>query len=326
MPVYNAEKYVKQALESILAQSYSNLEILVIDDGSTDQSLAVIERIIDPRVAVIRNPVNKGLIATLNSGLERAGGKYIARMDADDLAHCDRIAKQVNFLEANAETGVVGTAYQELTEQGPDKKVQFLSSDDEIRTVLLFNSSLAHPTVMFRTSVLRDHAVAYDREFRHAEDYEMWVRLTQYTKLANLPDVLLQYRVHPAQVSRTASVGLHDTAVKVRAKVLERLGIHPTENEIALHNALGSGQTLSGTDALHDAEMWLRKLIRANEQSRYAEPAVFNAYLSGIFQDICARASVGLRGYRYYFASPLAQYRPTNFMLNTKFLIKCLIR
>ena len=173
IPCYNCEKYVEEAVMSIIKQTYSNLEILVIDDGSTDNTKTILQRLAqkDSRIRYIKNEENLKLIKTLNKGLDLCNGKYIARMDADDISLLTRIEKQVDFLETHPEIGVVGTYIQIF---GVRESVWKMDTKDKyIRAHLFCNSSFAHPSVMMRTSILRDNHLYYNTDYPHAEDYKL---------------------------------------------------------------------------------------------------------------------------------------------------------
>ena len=144
MPVYNAEKYVKQAIQSILDQTYKSFELLIINDGSVDGSAHIIKSFQDPRIRFIENEKNLGLIATLNKGFDLSKGKYVARMDADDVAMPKRLKSQVAYMESHPEIGVYGSAYADLKDNITGKTTVFLQDHDSLKTILLFNSCMAH--------------------------------------------------------------------------------------------------------------------------------------------------------------------------------------
>ena len=220
IPCYNCEEYVEEAVMSIIKQTYSNLEILVIDDGSTDNTKTILQRLAqkDSRIRYIKNEENLKLIKTLNKGLDLCNGKYIARMDADDISLPTRIEKQVNFLETHPEIGVVGTYIQIF---GVRKSVWKMDTKDKyIRAHLFCNSSFAHPSVMMRTSILRDNHLYYNTDYPHAEDYKLWCDIAQYTKLANIPEILLFYRINENQVSNKYNKEQKETAQRIREEYI----------------------------------------------------------------------------------------------------------
>jgi glycosyltransferase involved in cell wall biosynthesis len=209
MPVYNEERYVSEAIESILTQTFTNFEFIIIDDGSTDGTPAILTEYArqDPRIIILRNETNQGLIAALNRGLEAARGQYIARMDADDVSLPERLARQVAYLDQHPEVGVLGTnvayidAEGRLLNEGRPKDPQPLSPA-MLQWLLLWRCAIYHPTVMLRQSILAETGLAYDPAFRHAEDRDLWTRLAPYTIIASLPEVLVYYRVLSTSVCR----------------------------------------------------------------------------------------------------------------------------
>lgn len=194
MPVYNADKYVAEAIESILNQTYQNFEFLIINDGSTDESEKIIQEFHDSRIVYVRNDRNMRLVATLNKGIKMARGKYIMRMDADDISVCDRMELQVSYMEAHPEVGVCGSflsvfgdSIKPYTSFRPEK-------DEDIRSSLLVSNSIGHPNVMIRKSVMVDNGILYDEKFYRMEDWGLWVSLMQYCKFYNIQSSLLHYR------------------------------------------------------------------------------------------------------------------------------------
>ena len=219
MPVFNGEKYLKAAIESIFKQTYTNFEFIIINDGSTDDSEAIIQTYDDSRIIYIKNPKNYKLIKTLNIGFSLAKGRYIARMDADDISHPDRLQKQVQFLEKNEEYGLVGSGVNLLN--GENKSQLLYHADHEsLKFALAFYCPFIHPSVMIRKSIVEHMEVVFDERFVHAEDYELWTRLAFTTKMANLPEYLLDYRVHDAQISSQHSVFQTELADEIRRKYL----------------------------------------------------------------------------------------------------------
>ena len=205
LPCYNAEMYIEESVYSILNQTYKNIECIVIDDASTDQTCALVERIAahDVRVKLFRKEQNTGYTESLNMGLKLARGKYIARMDADDLAMPERLEKQVAYMEANPDCVVCGTAYK-LHHNG--FAIYPPVSHHEIMLGMMYGNVFCHPSILMRTSVLAENELLYDTNYEPSEDYDMWVRLSRYGKLANLPDVLLSYRLHLSSVSSSRSL------------------------------------------------------------------------------------------------------------------------
>lgn len=198
MAVYNAEKFLSQAIESILSQSFENFEFIIVDDGSTDTSWNIILKYkkTDDRIRSIQLEKNQGVAAASNAGLEVAKGKYIARMDSDDISLPDRLTKQVDFLESNSGVGILGGQMRYMNEAGKLLGVLPAIQDDlAIHWYFMFKSPFHNPTVMFRKSLLERYGLQYDATVRYGEDYGLWSRFLLITQGENLEQVLLYYRL-----------------------------------------------------------------------------------------------------------------------------------
>jgi glycosyltransferase involved in cell wall biosynthesis len=231
LTVHNGERFLAEAMKSILNQSYSDLELIVIDDGSTDRSRAILEgyRRSDDRVRYFRER-NLGIGASLNKACEFSGGEYIAIMDHDDIAFPDRISKEVTFLDNHPTVALVGGAIAYVDERG--KPTGFIvrnpTRDEDIKRTLLVGSCIAHPTVMMRREVF--HAVnGYRKAFSRAQDYDLWLRLAERFELANLPESIIYYRIHPNQgsIRYAEHQAMCSVAAQASAKIRRRTGRDP---------------------------------------------------------------------------------------------------
>jgi glycosyltransferase involved in cell wall biosynthesis len=203
MSVHNDLRFLPAAVESILAQAFEDFEFLIVDDGSNDGCSEYLHALRDERVHVLTNSANIGLTRSLNRGLDVAGGKYIARMDADDISEPERIALQVSFLEEHSHVGLLGTGRLLIDEAGEIiASAAATSGRFEVRRKMLLGNAFAHPTVMMRRDVLECRRLRYDETFQTAQDYELWVRLLARTAGDNLPDPLVRYRIRDG-ISRT---------------------------------------------------------------------------------------------------------------------------
>ncbi len=205
LPVYNGEAYLSEAIESILNQTFRDFEAIIIDDGSKDGSLAILEEIAarDPRVRVVSRE-NRGLVATLNQGIELARAPLIARMDADDISLPERFEKQVAYMDAHPECVALGTFVTFVDPRGrPLSDTWFQqSTHEEIdgSHIRAERCQLCHPSTMIRTEAIRSVG-GYRDAFVSAEDFDLWLRLGELGNLENLPEILLYYRQHPLQVT-----------------------------------------------------------------------------------------------------------------------------
>lgn len=239
MPVYNGEKYLKEAIDSILKQTFSDFELLLINDGSTDSTEAIIKSYDDVRMIYIKNEKNLGLIKTLNKGLDLAKGEFIARMDQDDIALPTRFEKQINIFHKNPDIGVCGTWFTCFGEGIKEKTLQHPVNSESIKINLLGRSSLGHPTVMLRKSAMEN--LRYDENYQSAEDYEFWVSLSRVTRLYNIPESLLKYRVHQTNISVVENSLQSQTAKKIIGDQLLYLGIENSDINIRFCETLFGG-------------------------------------------------------------------------------------
>ncbi len=203
MAVYNGEKYLKEAVESILNQTFRDFEFLIVDDGSTDETLKILEEYgeRDERIRVIRNSENIGLTKSLNKAIKLAKGKYIARMDADDVSLPERLEKQLAFMEKNPEVGLLGTACYEINSKGEIVGDKFHpSSDKELKKTLIKRNPFSHPSVMLRREVF-DRVGLYQESIPLAQDHELWFRVVRDYKAANLLFPLVMRRYSPNAIS-----------------------------------------------------------------------------------------------------------------------------
>jgi glycosyltransferase involved in cell wall biosynthesis len=275
LPVYEGAAHVREAIDSILTQTLRDVELLVLDDGSTDGTAAILDDYTgrDRRIRVEHLP-HRGLVPTLNHGLSTARGHFVARMDADDVSLRERLDRQVAFMNARPDVGLCGAWVSVSSATRANGYVWRTPPDhDRIRCTLLFESALAHPTAMWR----RDDAGAalrYDPAYPHAEDYELWVRAAHQTRLANIPAVLLHLRIHPGQVTSRFHDELVASARRVRERQLADLGIAPTDAERDLHEAVSVPVVSATPGDLRRADRWLRRLGEANRATAaYPEPA-----------------------------------------------------
>jgi len=223
MPARDAGPFIGEAVDSILSQSFGDLELIVVDDGSTDDSAALVERraAADPRVRLMRQAA-AGVVAALNRGCAGARGEYIARMDADDVARPERLQRQVAFLDRHPGIAVVGSGLQFLGDAGPLPRLLHLPvSPAAVRAALDADCCIAHPTVLMRRTVYAATG-GYRAAFLHAEDYDLWLRIAERHDLANLDEPLLLHRLHRGQVSLTGLTQQVLSALAARAAARAR--------------------------------------------------------------------------------------------------------
>jgi len=204
MAAHNGERFLREAVDSILGQTFPDFEFVIVDDASTDGTAEIIAEYAacDRRISVLGNDANLGLSRSLNRGLDVARGEYVARTDHDDVALPQRFERQVAFLERHRDVGILGTKSWLTDTKGAIRGGSSLMplDDLQIRWSTMFQSPIHHPTVMLRRDVLERHHLRYDDAWE-AQDYHLWVRMLRYTRAANLPVRLMKYRVHGANLT-----------------------------------------------------------------------------------------------------------------------------
>jgi glycosyltransferase involved in cell wall biosynthesis len=261
MSVHNDERFLREAVDSILAQTFADFELLAIDDGSADESGAILNSYRDPRVRIATNEANLGLTRSLNIGLDRATGEFIARMDADDVAERNRLQRQIDFLDVHPDVGLLGTGRTLIDESGNTIAAASATSGSlRVLWKMLLGNGFAHPTVVLRRSVLERHRLRYDESFTTAQDYELWVRMLAHTRGDNIPDPLVRYRVRGGSISGTrksAQLANHDRiALQAMRTILPEFGI----DDVAVRQLRGRFGGLSVRDESMDPAdpYWLR--------------------------------------------------------------------
>lgn len=220
MPVYNAEAYLQESIESILDQTFTDFEFIIIDGCSTDKSYEIIKQYEtkDCRIVAIRTCENLKLIETLNLGIKIAKGKYIARMDADDISLSNRLRKQFDYMESNHGIGISGGTMQIVDKKGAViGQRRYHLKDEEIRKNIFRYSPFSHPLIIIRRSVL-DKAGFYDPKYNDAEDYELYFRIGRHSKFGNLADILIKYRVHEKSVTISKIQKMEARTLEIRRK------------------------------------------------------------------------------------------------------------
>lgn len=279
MPIYNAERYVEEALSSIINQTYKNLEIIIVNDCSSDSSMRIIGQMDDPRIIIINNKTNLGVAASLNRGFMEARGNYIARMDSDDIAELDRISLQVNYMEENPNVVVCGTAIRFI---GNKKGTRiFQNQYKRILVDLMFQCALCHPTVMLRRKILIDNGLNYEEDFEKAEDYRLWTRCSQYGAIGNIEDVGLNYRVHDSQVSNVYKKKQDKASDIIRKEYLEAYKVYLSEKEVSVFNKMCNNNRINTLEISLCLSL-IKKIIRSLKDNNNFDTLYMIYALSGL--------------------------------------------
>lgn len=278
MPIYNSAKYLNESIESVINQTYKNWELLAINEyGSNDGSADIIREYEkkDLRIRLVQNEVKLGLAESLNKGFRLAKGEYLARLDADDLAHEERFEKQLQYMEEHKNIGICGS-YQHHFGVGTDWTHKTPITPDECRASLLFGCDICHSTLMLRKSTVLNNNLFYNNNYL-AEDYELWTRAVNVSDFANIPEVLGEYRVGEDNITNEKKEGLNIESGRIVAEQLERnLGYVLPKNK--WYYFQGWKNPIDDTDnerdqILADIELVLRRIVDINEKRKYYNQA-----------------------------------------------------
>lgn len=303
LPVRDGERSVGDAISSILQQSFDDLELIVLDDGSVDDSVSIASSFRDDRVRVASYP-GRGLPATLNAGILLARGRFVARMDADDLSLPGRLEKQVRLLEGDPSITACGVWTETF---GSVRQIWRYPADHEAaKATLLFRTPFVHPSAMVRRDVLIDGELRYDEELMSAsEDWDLWLRVARRGKLANVPEVLFRYRIRAAGDPSRDREKWRDASVVAR-RALEAFGLTPNEEEVELHLNVAHADPAREPDFLERAEEWLLRVRRINKESGWCSAGAMDILTTDLWGALCvAAASRGVRTLPHFRKSPL---------------------
>ena len=282
-PVLNGKKYIREAIDSVLNQSYSDFEFIIVNDGSTDKTGEIVQSIQDDRIRYIELPENKGNCYAANVALKEAKGTYAVRLDADDIMLPNRLDSQLKFMDAHPDLVASGGGLQILNgEQLTEQQWQYMLDDKKIRPQFLFKSGVMQPTSIVRLSSIREHDVYYDESNAHsyAEDFDFFYRLSKHGKLGNIDDVLIYYRRHEGNITKK----LKDKAAQLKQGNFERvlidMGFAQSEINMEMHLALtGYLPESVSSDFVHRIFDWIESLKAKNKETEFFHQPALNATL-----------------------------------------------
>lgn len=312
IPTYNRAHYVGDAIRSILAQTFGDFELIVVDDGSTDRTAAVVGAVEDRRLRLVRHEQNRGIPHARNTGLDQARGEFIAWLDSDDVARPDRLQAQLGYLREHARVAMVGSCAGKLRADGRRRwgaRVPPLSPAD-VGAWLLFRSPFQQSSVMGRSLVLRGYR--YRAKYPVCEDIDMFLQLHRSHRIENLPRVLIDRRIHKDQTIRVRRLDMSRYKMELLELPLQELGMSFSDEELRRHTRLAAGawdNAPPDRDFLTWAEVWMRSMRRANDGSGRVDAAGLRLATSVFWLRACVAAapSVGvLRALATFATSPLS--------------------
>lgn len=289
MPVYNGEKYLREAIESITSQVFKDFEFLIIDDGSTDKSKDVIKQYKDKRIVFIENKINLGLVATLNKGLMIAKGQYIARMDQDDISLPERFKDQVAFMDKHPDVGVCGTWIKFFGDA--ENIIEYPTNNDTIKSHLFFYNALAHPTVIIRSNFFKKYNLKYKKNA--AEDYDLWQRCSFLFRIHNIPKVLLMYRISSKSYTQTYKSKMGETLNEIYSqKLLELKMRHVDDDILEIHKKIGNKIPLENETDVLKAIRHLSILRKNNKKFKVYPEKEFKKIIDKLVLTTCLGARI----------------------------------
>lgn len=293
MPAYNAEKYIAEAIDSILNQTFADFDFIIIDDCSSDRTAEIVKSYTDPRIRFYQNEHNMGVAATLNRGLDLATGEYIARMDSDDISYPERFEKQFDFMENNPEIAVLGAGIQMFSAKIGERL--FSESYNELKIDLLFASCFAHPAVMLRSKYFGNGKLEYDLSFNKMEDFDLWDRTAIVYPIASFPEVLLKYRIHPNQITQNYDDEYKKQLQMLKIRQISRLGLDNTASEFESYFSFCEGKFDTSSDNIYSLARFFNLIEEKNKSvSLYNEvllKSTFKSIIKGLIEKLPLKES-----------------------------------
>ena len=276
LPVYNCEKYIYEAVDSILNQTFTDFELLIVDDFSTDSTVLILESFKDSRIQLFKKEKNTGYTNSLNYAISIAKGEYIARMDGDDICLPQRFEKQVNFLDCHPDVILCGSAVQIIDS---DTILRLPTNHDEIKVKLCFATSFCHPSVMGKAIVFKENL--YDVKLEPAEDYDLWTRLVFKGQLANLDEILLMYRIHEEQVSLLRSEYQTTVGYSSQFRMFEPIINYEDDIYSKMHIAFKKQEHYSKED-LKKSLLLFKTIQKGNSKNKVYSTTLFEDKLKNV--------------------------------------------
>ncbi|RPI74230.1 MAG: glycosyltransferase family 2 protein [Ignavibacteriales bacterium] len=282
MPVYNTGKFVAEAIHSILLQTLNDFELIIVNDGSTDNSLEVIRSFKDRRIKLIHNGTNAGNCSARNKGHAIATGKYLCAMDSDDVSTLNRLERQFLFMEDNPEVGLSGGGFR-IYEREED--IFFMETDyQDIKVMLLRSFCFRHSALIFRHSLLKKYNLRYNERYKLAQDYDLVVICARYFPITNIPVDLYHYRIHDNQISWKYRAAQMSAVDEIRLEQLKFIGIIPKDDELKLHLNLLNKIPIEFKEngIIHK---WIDKILSANKLKNYYHPEKLKLFFDALMTE-----------------------------------------
>ena len=290
MTAYNAEKFIGHSIQSILNQTHQDFELIIINDGSNDNTKKVIETFNDPRINYFENKKNSGIVFSRNRGLELAKGNFIAMLDSDDLAYPEKFEKQIAFLEQNKDFGMLGSWAMFIDEEGNrlPGNWKLKAPPEMIPAIMLFKNYFLQSAVLYRKSCISQFS--FREGFDILEDYLIWLEIIKKYKAWNLQEYLIDYRVHGGGVTKMHQQEKLEKEKKVFQIQFNHLGIEATEQEMELHLLIRDDKPITELETLKSIEKWLLKIQDKNNEQKIYNQKMLGKVLFNRWLKVCVKA------------------------------------
>jgi glycosyltransferase involved in cell wall biosynthesis len=329
MPVYNGEKHLREAVESILNQTFNDFEFLIINDGSQDKSSEIIKSYKDPRITFLENPKNLGVAKTRNIAFDKAKGEYIVFNDCDDVSLPNRLGRLTNFMDNNPDIDLCGSWMGVFGENIKPWILKTKKYHSEIKSSLFFVCEILLGSAILRKKSFIDNNLKFDEKHKSlSEDFELWVRSQNIVKYHNLQEILVKYRQVISSVTHCNDNSVKfESLIPVMEKNLSYIGLHKDIYNLEMYKSACLCDFPRNSEYLNRLEKWLMELKRANNTSKAFNCDDFNKVLSKKWFWLCWQCSfLGLKTFIQFFRSPLIWAYEIEPKILVKFMINCLFK
>ena len=325
MPVYNAERYIGEAIDSILRQTFTDFEFLIINDGSEDCSEEIILSYHDPRIRYVKNEKNEKLITTLNKGISIAKAKYIARMDADDISNPNRLYTQFEFMEQHPEVALSGSWFEMVGHNSGIAK--YAETHSEIMIKMLHQCHFCHPSVIMRKEAIDSFETKFDPLFIHAEDYDFFARIGEKFEVANIQEVLVKYRIHEQSISAQNKEMQHQNSLIIKKRLFQNIGAELNNLEIEFYRKMAQHEYSCNEIYLTESKLFLEKLVRSVRHSNFVWKKELLTHISRMWYHVTNNLTpLGYAAFQNYRNSILYNNYDVNFSQRQKLKIKAFFK
>ncbi|WP_313269226.1 glycosyltransferase [Sphingobacterium sp.] len=316
MAAYNASKYIEVAVKSILNQTYQDFELLIVNDGSTDDTSEILKSFKDERIRIINNVENKGLTYTRNIALKEARGQFIAIMDSDDMSYPNRLAIQIDAFNDKPHLALYGGQAKMIDEN--QKEIGFIeeseTNPDLLKVKLLFHNTFVHSSVMIRTSIFREFG-GYQEPF--AEDYDLFLRIAQKYAVGNSSEFFVAYRWHGSNISRTEGEKIVKQLLPIKGKLLKKIGLKSTISQ----QKILTNPYLWNDVSIYEYQELFRSLLLYNKQEKTFDDQILEEIIFDKWYDALIHLG-GANSAKLFFSKPIFKWRYCTFKKLRKILKK----